>query len=214
MDQPNDQVPEVKQVEPLVRPTIQMSSGAYFSFENPESSPLSVEDIAHALSNICRFTGHVRHFYSVAQHAYLVSKCIAPGYEYWGLHHDDAESVLGDVSTPLKRLLPDYKAIEHFVEKAFRKQLGLIPSDVTKKFVKHADWTLLATEKRDLMPSHRPGEPTWDIIKDIHPLTKVIKPWSPEKARRKYLQRHYEIVALMRSKKQPQYGISDALVTQ
>ena len=198
---------EEQYVEAYVGPSIQMSSGAYFDFIKPETTPLAVEDVAHALSNICRFTGHVRSFYSVAQHAYLVSHCVREGYEFWGLHHDDAESVLGDVATPLKRLLPDYKAIEKRVEHAFMVHLGLEETDSTKIIVKHADLTMLATEKRDLMPSHQPGDSPWLIIKDIPALTTIIKPWSPTKARRKYLQRHYELVDAMRTNRTKQMGV-------
>ena len=45
-------------------PTIQLSSGRKFNFEHP--TPLTLDEIASALSKICRFTGQCEPFYSVA----------------------------------------------------------------------------------------------------------------------------------------------------
>lgn len=73
----------------------------YFLSFKPED--ICIEDIAHALSNICRYTGHCKQFYSVAEHSI---KCCDKGSNWlcqiWGLLHDAAEAYISDISSPLK----------------------------------------------------------------------------------------------------------------
>lgn len=59
-------------------PTIILRSGNYFDLQDPSASRFEVSDIAHALSNICRFTGHTQRFYSVAEHSVICSHMVPP----------------------------------------------------------------------------------------------------------------------------------------
>lgn len=170
-------------------PDIQTHAGHYFDFLEPSKSVLSIETIAHALSNLCRFTGHTRWFYSVAQHSVLVSYALPPELALQGLLHDIAESVLGDVSSPLKALLRDYKVIERRVERELFPRFGL-PMKL-HPMVKRADLVLLATERRDLMPP--PGDGSWSIIADVPPLRHIISPVGPEEAKAMFLGRYLEL---------------------
>jgi len=161
-------------------PLILTRSGNYFDLLHPEGSLFSIKDIAHGLSNLCRFTGHCREFYSVAQHSILVSRICSQELKFAALMHDAAEAFLGDVSSPLKHLLPEYKRIEENVERAIFNRFH-VPWDQAKSDeVKKADLILLATEKRDLMPT---TGYSWEILKGIGPLDFMwIHPLPPEKA--------------------------------
>ena len=83
-------------------------TGKMFSPLNPRCEDICIEDIAHSLSNLCRFTGHTRHFYSVAQHCVRVSRLVPPEHALWGLLHDATEAYINDIALPLK-MLDSYK---------------------------------------------------------------------------------------------------------
>lgn len=127
---------------------IQTISGKRFDYINSTVDDVDIEDIANALSNICRFAGHVPEFYSVAQHSVLCSQIVPPEFAFEALMHDAAEAYCQDIPQPLKLLLPDYKRIEQMVDDLIRVKYGL-PTDMST-VVKYADLTMLATERRDL----------------------------------------------------------------
>jgi hypothetical protein len=118
---------------------------------------------------------------SVAQHSVLVSLHCHPRDGLDGLMHDAAEYVLGDIPSPLKRLLPDWKALETEWNTAVRRTFNLSPE--LPESVKRADLRLLATEARDLLP------PTAETMAWINSLGArpieglVVEPWPPETAR-------------------------------
>lgn len=177
-------------------PVILTATGRYFDLANPDPASIHIEDIATALSRLCRFTGHTQHFYSVAQHSVSVSRLVPQEYALEGLLHDASEAYLGDVSSPLKQMLPDYRAIEKKVEAAIAERFWLIfplhPS------VKQADLKMLVTERRDLMPEalgefHGTDRQAWYWTESIPPRAWRVSPKDSATARSLFLERYYEL---------------------
>ena len=172
-----------------VLPWIQTYTGKKFDFLNPIVDSVCIEDIAHALSNICRYTGHTKEFYSVAQHSVLTVDNVPYEDSLAALLHDATEAYLTDISKPLKTLLPQYRELEDKVHKVISEKFGL-PNKLPDS-VKEADLRLLATEKRDLLIGE-PGE--WPIIKTVNPYPERIEPWSPKEAETLFLDLYTDIM--------------------
>ncbi|AFJ01975.1 hypothetical protein Q7C_806 [Methylophaga frappieri] len=171
-----------------MRPDILTVNGQYFDFITPEKSEFDIHVIAHGLSNICRFAGHTKAFYSVAQHSVLTSEIVPPDYALHALLHDAAEAFVGDIARPLKNLLPDYRVIEKRVEQAVFAQFGL-PTELPQ-IIKHADLVMLATERRDLMTEQ---DDEWMLLNSIEPVDQIIQPLSPEQAYILFINRYQRL---------------------
>lgn len=149
---------------------IQTFTGRQFWPLDPEPEDFAVEDIAHALSLICRFGGHTNFHYSVAQHSLLVSKLCPPDYALEGLLHDAAEAYLADVPRPIKHdlggLMASYLQAEKQIERALADRFRL--TYPWPDIVKYADNVALATEKRDVM---KPEPAPWADLPPPHDVT-------------------------------------------
>lgn len=180
----------------MIPPQILTATGRYFDFSRPTADMIDIEDIAHALSRINRFTGHTRDFYSVAQHSVAVSELVPPEHALAGLLHDASEAYMGDLSSPLKQLVPQYKEIEQRVERAICARFGLVfPLDPS---VKEADLRMLVTERRDLMPKPRPELHATDMIawswaRGIEPIRRRVRPQPSREAYLRFMLRFTEL---------------------
>lgn len=175
-------------------PTIMLASGKLFDLLDPHGSDFGIEDIAHGLAHVCRYTGQCRHFYSVAEHSILVSDVVRE-FAYEALLHDAAEAFIGDVTRPLKQLLPDFKRIEANIEAAIIQRFGMDPR--YREVVKQADLRVLAAEQSQIMG---PGCADWASAAGIKPAPITVRHLDPIAAKFAFLDRYdklrrYDVVA-------------------
>ncbi len=146
-------------------PVMQTASGKTVNLLEPCVSDVNIHDIAHALGQLCRFTGHTNRFYSVAEHCVHCSELIldfVPPEELEflsneqkrilqieALLHDAAEAYLGDVSRPLKSMLNSYKALEKIWEPVIASAFGI--SSGKRNAVATIDQIMNVTEFKYLM---------------------------------------------------------------
>ncbi len=126
-------------------------TGRTFHLLDPQPDDISIIDISHALSNICRYTGHAPFFYSVAQHSLLMAQYLdnhAAGIEIVraALLHDAAEAYVGDMSTPLKNLFPEYQAVEWCIQRAIMCKFGVTLAPEISCAVREIDQAMLRAE--------------------------------------------------------------------
>lgn len=164
---------------------MQTFTGQAFYPMAAEISDISPRDIAHALSLTCRYGGHVKRFYSVAEHCVLISHAVAPQHALWALLHDATEAYVGDVIRPLKRNLPAYVEIEDRLMAVICDRFGLDPTMPDE--VREADSRILHDERAVVLgPSPKP----WNAaLEAMQPLGVKIRAWSPAKAETAYLAR-------------------------
>jgi hypothetical protein len=103
---------------------IRTVSGNYVNVFDPDPDTITIEDIAHSLSNQPRFGGHLPNFYSVAQHSLECSKLIKHEEKFAALMHDASEAYLLDMPSPIKRELSNYKDIENNLMNVIAKKFG------------------------------------------------------------------------------------------
>lgn len=171
-------------------PWMQTASGKAFFLADPRPEEVDVHDIAHALANQARYNGHTQKFYSVAQHAVLVSSWMmqdgwSPSACYAGLHHDSAEAYTGDVPSYLKHIVPEFKVVEQRVEEAVNIALGSAPEYGLAATIKNYDLLALATEKRDVLGPNN-SEFTWGDMPAPR-ANYTIVPWPPGEAREVFM---------------------------
>lgn len=162
--------------------------GGFFDLLRPEVNDYDINVIAHALARINRYTGHfVTDCYSVAEHSVLVSYAVDQRYAFEGLLHDANEAFTGDVSSPLKRLLPEYKRIEEGIQAEISKRFGL--KYPFPKEVHEADKRLYWSERATVAPG---PDKLWH--QELRATRKVApEGWNARKAKKEFLKRFEEL---------------------
>lgn len=172
-------------------PWIVTYTGKQFFPFSPIDSSIDIRDIAHALSNICRFCGHVSSFYSVAQHSIIVAKHLLtlPHCKdkklllvFAGLLHDSAEAYTCDFPGPIRPRFKNLIELQDNLTRVIFAKFGIPFSLFKEQELYNADMKVLMTEKRDLIaPHHQP----WGI--DYTPLKESIIPMPPKQAEYEFL---------------------------
>lgn len=172
---------------------IETVAGIQFHFLNPSPDEININDIANSLSKQCRYTGHVKQFYSVTEHCCLlfdfawVNKNRSIQELRTMLMHDASEAYLTDLARPIKYYMPEYKTLEAKIEKVISEKFDLIypyPS-----WIKELDTRILLDERKQAM---NPSNNVW-AVDSLEPLGVTLNFWDPEKACKEYLKR-YEMV--------------------
>lgn len=181
--------------EPRAGDWMQTFTGRAFWPLDPRVDEVDPIDVAHSLGHQCRYAGHTRRFYSVAEHCILMS-LVMPTRELAlaALLHDAAEAYVVDVPRPLKRHLPGYAQIEdrvlgvvlqRFGVTFERAPLGVGGLLVLPREVKQADDRILLDERAQLMA---PPPASW-ALEHLEPLGVGIDALPPHRATEAYLAR-------------------------
>ena len=153
---------------------IETFTGKRIDLLDPSPDDIDIADIAQALSNLCRFTGHCSRFYSVAEHSMWVASAVfregevAETVMLAALLHDATEAYVADLSRPAKQALralvkesklksetpglnegSSYDVLESRIARAIARKFT-IPYKMPP-LVKEMDTRILVTEQRVLM---------------------------------------------------------------
>jgi len=177
-------------------PWNQTFSGLAFDLVDPDPSMISIKDIAISLANQCRFNGHTKRFYSVAEHSLYVSRVLPRDLAFCGLMHDAAEAYVGDMTSPLKTLVLGFSELEGRIWRTICARFSL-PVELPEA-VHVADTRMMITEGEFLMaPAPRP----WKIRGDRFELREIGLDYPgqfglpPREAHRRFLERFAELSA-------------------
>jgi hypothetical protein len=178
---------------------IETYTGRQFWPLDPRSQDVDIIDIAHSLSMQCRFNGHTRVFYSVAEHSLIVSAELAACGEsrlvqLYGLLHDAAEAYVCDLPRPVKSQIESYKPIEEAVQKAVLNALGLPhPGEYAGEKVKRMDCLVLGHEGKTLMHNAADWTSAFDLFqpRTVYSFKMGL---SPNEAERRFIARFYELM--------------------
>lgn len=177
----------------FVAPYIRTVTGRKINPLDVRVSDLDIEEMAHGLANVNRFTGNAKEPLNVAQHSVYVSRLCGDGLAgLQGLLHDGTDYILNDISKWLKQSaeFAAFRAIEDRAQAIIYSWAGL--PLVMLPEVKNSDDLMVRVE----------GEfawgPYWSDVPGYEPLTlaerRQVGPWDPwdwRTSRREFLARYH-----------------------
>lgn len=167
---------------------IQTFTGKAFWPLDPRPEDVDIRDIAHALSMQCRYGGHAKHFYSVAEHCVTLSNLVPPEHAFAALMHDAAEAYIVDLPRPIKDEVVGYRELDNALTAMILGVFGL-PGELPD-VVKEYDARILNDERAALMATEpMPWKPCGE------PLGARIFGFSPMTAEDRFLRRFRELSA-------------------
>lgn len=170
-------------------------TGKRFFLLDPVIKDIDIEDIAHSLANQCRWTGHCKYHYSVAQHSYYCSLIVPKRDALYALMHDASEAYISDLSRPLKHYTPAgtaYMLQETIVMNAIKQRFGMPSKEPAS--VKLADNQMLLAERGQLMPDTEWENKWWLANTEECEVPNIkIRPWSTRHAKQMFLKRFNEL---------------------
>lgn len=168
-------------------------TGGKFVFENIKENKIDIKDIAHSLSMLCRYNGHCKNFYSVAEHSLLVSSLLSEELKIHGLLHDAAEAYISDIPRPYKRMIPNIKENEEEILKHIYNELNIqYLSELDIKIIKVVDTRLLQTERKLIMPD---SDDVWGYMDDIIPYNNIeISNFLPKQAEHSFIKEYKHLI--------------------
>lgn len=130
-----------------------VDSGWRFWPQDPRAGDFNIEDVAHHLSGIRRYNGGVDNDYSVAQHCVHMCDFVPGPLKFLALMHDAPEAYLGDLLSPVKRILPGFVALESLCWSAMCQQYHITYTEDDWLEVKRWDDMILHTEAQLFCPA-------------------------------------------------------------
>ena len=174
---------------------IQTYTGKKFDIDNLDPSMVCLEDIAHALSMLCRYNGHCEMFYSVAEHSVIMSQYVPKHLALDALLHDAAEAYITDVPRPFKKLLIGFSGLESKIMTVIYEHFGLKEPEYDQyPIIKNGDLQMLAIEQQQLL---KPSPEPWECIEGLDRWTPIpILPiWHPTLAKEQFMETFKKLYA-------------------
>jgi uncharacterized protein len=179
------------------------STGGKWSILDPHPADVRIEDIAGGLARTCRYAGQIRPdvpFYSVSEHSVLMADwaidqgLVATREDALAiLLHDAAEAFYGDIPTPLKEMMPNYREMEDRGQAAIMAAFGLRPEllSISKAEIKLIDRRIRMDEREALIlePALSDGtRASWDAKGPVETLGVEVRALGPMEAQALFLE--------------------------
>jgi 5'-deoxynucleotidase YfbR-like HD superfamily hydrolase len=168
------------------------TSGVRYYPLDPRAEDVKIEDIAHSLAKQCRWGGHSKRFYSVAEHSVLVSAKVPREHALTALLHDATEAYLIDLPRPIKAHMPQYKKLELLNWRVIAERFRL-PDDLPQ-CVHDADNAVLLAEANEFFDSSQIN--LIGVLPSIQPARVSIHYLLPETAKQRFLDRFHDLTSL------------------